>query len=192
MVKKSLTVIARDVKDAPDDKQSEAKKRKIVSNESLSISAVRNGSNEDTKEDTPTNILPNSEERVSKAIAAELETYYNLGRIGKDECPLAWWREMSGTRISKPLIYLSKMAKRILAIPATSAPVERIFSHMGNIITQKRANLNPNNARNVLLLKDTWPHVPQEQKDVVIDLIDIELRKNSKSKRKIHGFFKRN
>merc|ERR1711988_59868 len=40
-------------------------------------------------------ILPNSEERVSKAIAAELETYYNLARIGKGECPLVWWREMS-------------------------------------------------------------------------------------------------
>jgi hypothetical protein len=38
---------------------------------------------------------------------------------------------------------LSKVAARVLAVPATSAAVEREFSLAGNIITQKRSKLSP-------------------------------------------------
>ena len=38
---------------------------------------------------------------------------------------------------------LAKIAKRIFAVPATSAAVEREFSLTGNIITKKRSRLSP-------------------------------------------------
>lgn len=52
--------------------------------------------------------------------------------------PLVFWRKMHS---SYPI--LSKVAARILAVPASSAAVERQFSLTGNIITQKRARLCP-------------------------------------------------
>ena len=52
--------------------------------------------------------------------------------------PLSFWRKMHS---SYPI--LSKVTARILAVPASSAAVERQFSLTGNIITQKRARLCP-------------------------------------------------
>ncbi|KZS06200.1 Uncharacterized protein APZ42_030399 [Daphnia magna] len=46
-----------------------------------------------------------------------------------------------GQRISYPV--LPKMAMDILAIPATSVPVEREFSGLSDIITPNRAKINP-------------------------------------------------
>ena len=45
---------------------------------------------------------------------------------------------------------LSTLAKRYLGIPASSVPVERLFSSAGELISKKRNSLLPENA-NVLL-----------------------------------------
>ena len=47
------------------------------------------------------------------------------------------------------------MARRYLAIPATSAPVERVFSISGNIIIKNRNRLEPNTVKRIVLLK-SW------------------------------------
>ena len=39
--------------------------------------------------------------------------------------------------------YLSRLARRYLAMPATSASVERLFSLAGQVVTAKRARLDP-------------------------------------------------
>jgi hypothetical protein len=52
--------------------------------------------------------------------------------------PLQWWREHA-----KKYPYLWKLAGIILAIPATSAPSERVFSAAANIINKKRVQLKP-------------------------------------------------
>ena len=38
---------------------------------------------------------------------------------------------------------LSQLARKILAVPATSAPIERVFSHAGNILRPDRSRLKP-------------------------------------------------
>jgi hypothetical protein len=43
-----------------------------------------------------------------------------------------------------------------LAAPATSAPVERLFSHAGNVITENRARLKCDIAADLVLLHDSW------------------------------------
>jgi len=45
------------------------------------------------------------------------------------------------------------MARRYLAIPATSAPVERVISISGNIITKNRNRLEPDTVKRIVLLK---------------------------------------
>jgi len=47
------------------------------------------------------------------------------------------------------------MARRFLAIPATSAPIERVFSIGGNIITKSRNRLSPETVKKLVLLK-SW------------------------------------
>ena len=46
---------------------------------------------------------------------------------------LEYWRGVNNV--------LSKVALQILAVPASSAPVERIFSHAGLILTAKRTKM---------------------------------------------------
>jgi len=47
------------------------------------------------------------------------------------------------------------MARRFLAIPATSAPIEPVFSIGGNIITKSRNRLSPETVKKSVLLK-SW------------------------------------
>ncbi|PTB47247.1 hypothetical protein M431DRAFT_102899, partial [Trichoderma harzianum CBS 226.95] len=50
---------------------------------------------------------------------------------------------------------LSILARRYLAIPATSAAIESVFSISNNIITKARNRLNPNLVSEIILLK-SW------------------------------------
>ena len=66
--------------------------------------------------------------------------------------PLQWWSQRA-TRF--PI--LAHMAKKI-CIPATSAPVERLFSTAGNTsIANDRTRLLPENAEDLIFLHDAWP-----------------------------------
>ena len=53
--------------------------------------------------------------------------------LPKQMDPLEYWRGVNNV--------LSKVALQILAVPASSAPVERIFSHAGLILTAKRTKM---------------------------------------------------
>ncbi len=63
------------------------------------------------------------------------------------DCPLEWWK----THDQKFPI-LSRLAKKYLAIPATSVPSERVFSDGTNIITKKRASMDPEFAVELIVL----------------------------------------
>jgi hypothetical protein len=69
-------------------------------------------------------------------------------------CPLIWWSEHA-----KLYPNLAVLARQWLCIPATSAPSERVFSHMGKTITAERASLLPANAEVLVFLHDVWPVV---------------------------------
>ena len=67
--------------------------------------------------------------------------------LGTNQCALTWWKEREA---SYPI--LSKLAKKYLAIPATSVPSERIFSLAGNLVTKKRALLSPETVNILIFL----------------------------------------
>ena len=81
----------------------------------------------------------------------EVANYLALPKIHLDDCPLLWWKTNS-TRFP----VLSKLARKYLAIPATSTPSERLFSEAGNIMTIKRAQLAPNTLENLVFCKKNW------------------------------------
>ena len=55
--------------------------------------------------------------------------------------------------------HLAKMAKDYFAIPASSVPVERIFSGDADLITQTRCRLSANTIRYCMCLKSWWKGV---------------------------------
>lgn len=65
--------------------------------------------------------------------------------------PLQWWKD---NQHRFPNIAL--LARKILAIPATSASSERLFSSAGLVITEKRNRLNPNTVESIIFLKENW------------------------------------
>jgi len=81
----------------------------------------------------------------------EVASYLALPKIHHDECPLMWWKT-NKTRF--PI--LSKLAKKYLAVPATSTPSERLFSEAGNVMTIKRTQLAPNMLENLVFCKKNW------------------------------------
>ena len=55
------------------------------------------------------------------------------------------------SRDSVPLF--GKLVKRVFPVPATSPKSERVFSVTGNVVTPKRANLNPEKMEDLVVVK---------------------------------------
>ena len=81
----------------------------------------------------------------------EVSSYLALPKVHPDDCPLLWWKT-NKTRFP----VLSKLARKYLAIPATSTPSERLFSEAGNVMTIKRTQLAPNTLENLVFCKKNW------------------------------------
>jgi hypothetical protein len=63
--------------------------------------------------------------------------------------PLEWWKR---NQLKYP--YLARLARLYLAVPATSAPSERIWSRASRILTLERANLKPKVAQRIMFIKE--------------------------------------
>ena len=69
--------------------------------------------------------------------------------------PLQWWKEHESK-----FPHLAPLARRVLCIPATSAPSERVFSTAGLTIAKDRARLTPANADALVFLHDLVQLIP--------------------------------
>ena len=85
-----------------------------------------------------------SQKVTPKNLDAEWVDYLKLPVPALSSCPLLWWKEMSPR-----FLVLSQAARRLLAVPASSAPSERVFSALGRITDDERARMKPDMA-NVL------------------------------------------
>ena len=56
------------------------------------------------------------------------------------------------------------MARDHLAIPAMSAPSERVFSSGGNVVTKNRNRLSGDSVREIVCLRD-WGVITEEDED---------------------------
>lgn len=86
-------------------------------------------------------------ENPMAASIVEIDKYLNEPLIRRTEDPLQWWEER---KLLYPRLY--KLMRRRLCIVATSVPCECIFSHAGEVITEKRSRLKPEKASQVLFL----------------------------------------
>lgn len=81
----------------------------------------------------------------------EVTEYLKIEEISFSECPFNWW-----CKNENRFPILSKLARKYLAIPATSTPSERLFSDAGNIMTVRRTSLLPSTFEHLLFLKRNW------------------------------------
>ena len=54
---------------------------------------------------------------------------------------------------------MAKLAQFYLTPPPTSVDVERLFSTAGDILTNERSTLNPENAEKILFCRENFKHV---------------------------------
>ena len=54
---------------------------------------------------------------------------------------------------------IAKLAQFYLTPPPTSVDVERLFSTAGDILTNERSTLNPENAEKILFCRENFKHV---------------------------------
>ena len=79
----------------------------------------------------------------------ELNRYKSIPQLSTNKDPLKWWAENA---LKFPV--LAVLALRLLAIPATSAPSERIWSLASHIITKSRTQLDGHVVADLIFLKE--------------------------------------
>lgn len=82
-------------------------------------------------------------------IKTEVEAYMKVPPIELNQNCLLWWKVVG----EKNFPVLSRLAKCLLCIPATSVPSERVFSTAGDIVTQRRAALKGKHVDMLIFLK---------------------------------------
>jgi len=121
-----------------------------LNNNYLEEGQVRDNNNNDLA-----NVVP-----IANAVDAELTLYKQEPsiRLNNDDgtytCPLTWWKFNE-----RKYKLLSKLAARVLCIPATSAPSERVFSTAGLTIAKDRARLASDTANELIFLHDALPAI---------------------------------
>lgn len=81
----------------------------------------------------------------------EIEGYMLMEETDFITCPFKWWASQQSR-----FPILSQLAKKYLAIPATSASSERLFSDAGNVMTVRRTNLLPSTFEHLVFCKRNW------------------------------------
>ena len=101
----------------------------------------------------------------------EVDTYrtiaghqFNEGKLDVKANILMWWK-VHAVRFP----YLSRLARRYLAMSATSDSVERLFSVAGQVVTAKRARLDPSTVTLLVFLHEAIPGGIQRESYEIID-----------------------
>jgi hypothetical protein len=114
--------------------------------------------------DDPDNLIGDAvenwnRETVGGMIRTEIDLYKSAKGLkltdpetGKFSNPLDWWRVHQSD-----FLYLAKLSIMYLAIPATSAPSERVFSTAGLTISKERARFESSRANELVFLHDSGP-----------------------------------
>jgi len=98
---------------------------------------------------------------LGEQVDAELARFYaepslrlkiTVNGKGHFNCPLKWWQQREP---KFPII--SRVAKALLCITATSAPSERAFSSAGLTIANHRAGMHGDNAAAMIFLRSALP-----------------------------------
>lgn len=93
-------------------------------------------------------------ERCLSGFQKHLAQQHAAGRIDRKTDPLLWWKAKMPDFAKAPMspAMLAPLARMMLAIPATSAAVERAFSNVAYIVDDK-ARLRDDHAQDLSLVR---------------------------------------
>ena len=98
-------------------------------------------------------------------VEKELAAFMQETIIPQDDDPLQWWCQRQGK-----YPWLSRLARRCLCVPATSASSERLFSSAGLTVTKLRNRLSDEHITTLVYLRNVWPVLENWQADLAFDL----------------------
>jgi hypothetical protein len=106
------------------------------------------------------------EEELNRYKNAPIQNAYFTDEYGIRQFnnPLDWWRQNESKYPN-----VARLARRVLCIPATSAPSERIFSAAGLTIGKDRASLIPENVDDLIFLHNIVDFIPEFYEPAVIE-----------------------
>ena len=78
-----------------------------------------------------------------------MESYKAERKLKSDRCPFEWWREK---KESYPL--MSRLARKYLALQATSTPAERVVSTLGFVLNKQRQAMGRELFSEIMFLSD--------------------------------------
>lgn len=112
------------------------------------------GDDSDDSEDHALDTVVDAEYVLQQRIESEVKLYKTLPKLGSSHSdnPLAWW---SSHARDYPL--LAAVARKWLAVPASSAASERVFSSAGLTVSNKRTRLRVDIVSILVFLKTAWP-----------------------------------
>ena len=76
------------------------------------------------------------DEDTRSSVEIEIDNFIKTKRLERTKDPLLWWKHQAHL-----FPRMALFAKKILCIPATSVPSERVFSKAGELVSLKRSNL---------------------------------------------------
>ena len=120
-------------------------------------------------ESTPVPNLPDNngtyEQKRDTLLQKELDAFQAIPCLPlvsaskKPTDPLVWFK-----RYEAVFPHVADVARAYLAVPASSASSERVFSDGGNIVRDKRSRLWADNASDLIVLKGSWEQIEQWDK----------------------------
>jgi hypothetical protein len=155
-LKKQLKEIIRSQTDVNGDRGT-SQKSSVSSAESSNLSFIRSSKMTSMlADDIPET---NTESEIERKAVQELQTLFYSTGLDKDKNPLTWWKIKE-----REMPFLAMLARAFLAIPATSAPSERVFSSCGRFIERDRYRLLTESVEELIFLKGNWEAAIEFQK----------------------------
>jgi hypothetical protein len=103
---------------------------------------------------------------AARALKQEIHSYLqrvtSTGGTATDVDPLEWWQAMA-----PDLPCLAEFARRYLAVPATTAESERLFSLAGAVVSPMRTRLDPGRVNQLVSTRAYYLAVLRERREEV-------------------------
>ena len=93
--------------------------------------------------------LSDDEDEETEGAKGEMDCYKAERKLKSDRCPFEWWRER---KEAYPL--MSRLARKYLAVEATSTPAERVISALGFVLNKQRQALGSELFSEIMFLSD--------------------------------------
>ena len=93
--------------------------------------------------------ISRDEDEETEGAKGEMDCYKAERKLKSDRCPFEWWRER---KEDYPL--MSRLARKYLAVEATSTPAERVISALGFVLNKQRQALGSELFSEIMFLSD--------------------------------------